>query len=205
MVAAFPPPGAALRGRLAAMTVSLDDPYLWLEDVTGDTALEWVRARNAETAAELSAGGRLRRAAARIRQVLDADDRIPYVRRHGAHLYNFWQDAGHPRGLWRRTTLEQYRRGRSRSGRCCSTSTRWRAAEGENWVWQGEPAAAARLRALPGQLSRGGADAAVVREFDLDRKAFVDDGFTPARGEERSSAGSTPTPSTSAPTSGPAR
>src|SRR4051812_25688012 len=89
------------------MTASPDDPYLWLEDVTGDAALEWVRAANAQTLAELS-GGRLSELTARLKQVLDADDRIPYVRRHGPHLYSFWQDARHPRGIWRRTTLESY-------------------------------------------------------------------------------------------------
>ena len=30
-----------------------DDPYLWLEDVSGARALDWARARNAETARAL--------------------------------------------------------------------------------------------------------------------------------------------------------
>src|SRR5258708_38807100 len=87
-----------------------EDPYLWLEDVTGPTALDWVRDRNAETVGELSGGARFQELRNEIRQVLDADDRIPFVRRRRACLYNFWQDAAHPRGLWRRTTLEEYRR-----------------------------------------------------------------------------------------------
>ena len=107
------------------MTVSLDDPYLWLEDVTGDTALEWVRAANAETTAELSAGGRLPELTARLKQVLDADDRIPYVRRHGSHLYNFWQDAAAPARAVAAHDAGVVCRASSRSGRCCSTSTRW--------------------------------------------------------------------------------
>ncbi|HUC56618.1 MAG TPA: S9 family peptidase, partial [Streptosporangiaceae bacterium] len=87
-----------------------DDPFLWLEDVTGEAALDWVRTRNAETLSELE--GRPRFAALRneIREVLDADDRIPFVGRLGGNLYNFWQDAAHPRGIWRRTTLEEYRK-----------------------------------------------------------------------------------------------
>src|SRR5690606_40466807 len=60
-----------------------DDPYLWLEDVTGDDALCWVLARNAVTTATYT--DRPRDAALRdeIREALDADDRIPYVRRRG--------------------------------------------------------------------------------------------------------------------------
>jgi prolyl oligopeptidase len=158
------------------MTVSLDDPYLWLEDVTGDTALEWVRAANAETAAELSASGRLLEMTARLRQVLDADDRIPYVRRHGPHLYSFWQDARHPRGLWRRTTLESYAEEQPEWQVLLDVDALARA-EGESWVWQGSQLLRPGYGRALIELSRGGADAAVVREFDLTATAFVDNGF----------------------------
>src|SRR5258708_21943867 len=90
--------------------VSGEDPYLWLEEVTGQAALDWVRERSAETVGTLSSGARFGDLRAEIRQVLDSQDRIPYVRRRGEYLYNFWQDAAHPRGLWRRTTLAGDRR-----------------------------------------------------------------------------------------------
>jgi prolyl oligopeptidase len=153
-----------------------DDPYLWLEEVTGETALDWVRARNAETVAELTGTPRFAGLRDEVREVLDADDRIPYVRRRGEHLYNFWQDAEHPRGLWRRTTLASYR-GAEPEWEVVLDVDALAAAEGESWVWRG----AAVLR--PGhhralvELSRGGADAAVVREFDLVSLSFVEDGF----------------------------
>ncbi|HEY7011767.1 MAG TPA: S9 family peptidase, partial [Streptosporangiaceae bacterium] len=87
------------------------DPYRWLEEVTGPAALDWVRARNAESLRQLS-GPRFEGLRTEIRQVLDSDDRIPYVRRRNEYLYNFWQDETHPRGLWRRTTLAEYRQPR---------------------------------------------------------------------------------------------
>ena len=87
----------------AAVAQAPDDPYLWLEEVAGDEALAWVRARNAESLAELATGERFARLRDGAREVLDAVDRIPYVRRRGELFYNFWQDAEHPRGLWRRT------------------------------------------------------------------------------------------------------
>src|SRR4051812_27307377 len=141
------------------MTASLDDPYLWLEDVTVDAALEWVRAANAETTAELSDGGRLSDLTARLQQVLDADDRIPYVRRHGPHLYGFWQDAQHPRGIWRRTTLESY----------AEEQPEWQVlldvdalaqAGGESWGWQGGPPLRPGYGGAPVGLSPGGGGAA---------------------------------------------
>jgi prolyl oligopeptidase len=154
-----------------------EDPYLWLEDVTGSAALDWVRARNAETVAELSGSPRFQELRDEIRQVLDADDRIPLVRRRGAYLYNFWQDAEHPRGLWRRTTLEEYRRARP-GWEVLLDVDALAAAEDENWVWQGAIAlrpGGYRLALV--QLSRGGADASVVREFDVEERRFVAGGF----------------------------
>ncbi len=154
-----------------------EDPYRWLEDVTGDRALEWVRARNEETTARFATGPRFERLRDDLRAVLDADEKIPYVRRLGDHLYNFWQDAEHPRGVWRRATLEEYRK---------PTPT-WEVVldvddlarrEGENWVWGDALVLRPGYRLALVHLSRGGADAAVVREFDLVELRFVEDGFT---------------------------
>ncbi|MFF8409235.1 prolyl oligopeptidase family serine peptidase [Streptomyces omiyaensis] len=157
--------------------VNHDDPYLWLEDVDGERALAWVAERNAETEAELAAGPGFDAFAERLREVLDAVDRIPYTTRRGPYLYNFWQDAEHVRGLWRRTTLEQYRK----------DAPEWEVlldvdalaeAEGEKWVWAGARVRRpAHDRALV-SLSRDGGDAVVVREFDLADRAFAEDGFT---------------------------
>ncbi|WP_238017802.1 prolyl oligopeptidase family serine peptidase [Dactylosporangium sp. AC04546] len=153
------------------------DEYLWLEDVAGDEALAWVRTRNAETTAALTGGDRFAELRDGIQTVLDADDRIPMIAWHGERVYNLWKDAEHPRGLWRRTTLEEYR----------GADPRWEtvldldalaAEEGENWVWQGADYLRPGERRCLVSLSRGGADAAVVREFDLVALAFVADGFT---------------------------
>ncbi|MFJ3906496.1 prolyl oligopeptidase family protein [Streptomyces sp. NPDC090025] len=153
------------------------DPYLWLEDVDGERALAWVRERNAETAAELAAGEGFDGLVAELREVLDAPDRIPYTRRRGEHLYNFWQNAEHPRGLWRRTTLDEYR----------SDTPDWEplldldalaAAEDEDWTWSGAQVLRPAFRRALVSLARGGGDAVVVREYDLAERAFVTDGFT---------------------------
>ena len=85
-----------------------DDPYLWLEDISGDEALNWVRSRNEPTKAEFC-DAQFDTMRSQALEVLDTDARIAYVRRRGDYLYNFWRDATNPRGLWRRTTLESYR------------------------------------------------------------------------------------------------
>jgi prolyl oligopeptidase len=109
-------------------------------------------------------------------EVLDTDARIPYVRRRGDFLYNFWRDAANPRGLWRRTTLQSYR----------SEAPEWDVIldidelariDDENWVWAGAEVIEPDYTLALVELSRGGADATVVREFDMEKRDFVTHGF----------------------------
>jgi prolyl oligopeptidase len=153
------------------------DPYLWLEDVQGARALAWVHARNAESRAVLQQHPRFAAMRERFRAILDSADKIPLVTRRGAWFYNLWRDAAQPRGLWRRTTLASF----------CTPTPDWQtvldldalaSAEGENWVWAGATSLGPAYRHCLVQLSRGGADATVVREFDLERLQFVEGGFS---------------------------
>ncbi len=154
-----------------------DDNFLWLEDVQGDAALAWVRERNQHSEAALQAAPGFAAMRADILAVLDSTEQIPYVQRCGDWLYNLWKDANHPRGLWRRTTLVEYR----------LPAPAWQTVldidalaldEGENWVWAGATWLGPTYQRCLLALSRGGADARVVREFDAERLAFVDGGFT---------------------------
>ncbi|MCZ7418358.1 prolyl oligopeptidase family serine peptidase [Verrucosispora sp. WMMA2121] len=163
---------------MAISTDDSDDPYLWLEDLDGPEAATWVRARNAETVAALTGGPAFAVRKAEIRQVLDADDRIPYPAWRGdGYYYDLWRDAAHPRGLWRRATLDEYRRAEPDWDVLLDLDT-LAEREGENWVWGGARTLPPRHRRCLVSLSRGGADAVVVREYDLVDRAFVDGGFT---------------------------
>jgi len=154
-----------------------DDPYLWLEDVLGDESLDWVRSRNADSQAALAAGDEFAELQARILSILDSTARIPYVTKRAEYYYNLWQDSDNPRGLWRRTTLEEYKRDEPTWETVLDLDALG-AKEGENWVWKGSSwLLPDRTRCLL-SLSRGGADATVVREFDLQTMDFVSDGFT---------------------------
>ncbi|MGW9120966.1 prolyl oligopeptidase family serine peptidase [Streptomyces sp. NPDC055663] len=156
--------------------VTDEDPYLWLEDIDGEAALAWVAERNAETAAALAADAGFAGLKERLREALDASDRIPYTVRRGAFLYNFWQDAGQVRGVWRRTTPEQYRKD-SPDWEVLLDVDALAAAEGEKWVWAGAQVRRPDHDRALVCLSRDGGDAVVVREFDLATRTFVEDGF----------------------------
>src|SRR5688572_25145899 len=166
---------AAMSDTSAASPVA-DDPYLWLEEVQGEKALQWVRERNAVSQKELTARPEYAPIRTQLLEVLNAKDRIPYVSRRGPWLYNFWQDEAHKRGLWRRTSLAEYRKAEPAWEVLLDLDALARA-ENENWVWGGATCHGPAYRRCLLRLSRGGADAKVVREFDADAKAFVKDGF----------------------------
>ncbi|OBK82150.1 prolyl oligopeptidase family protein [Mycobacterium sp. 1165178.9] len=151
------------------------DPYLWLEDVTGDEALDWVRARNGPTLARFR-DENFERMRTEALEVLDTDARIPYVVRRGDHLYNFWRDAANPRGLWRRTTLDSYRTDAPEWDVLIDVDELGRA-DGEKWVWAGAGVIYPEYTRALVSLSRGGSDASIVREFDMLTREFVDGGF----------------------------
>jgi prolyl oligopeptidase len=166
-------PTADLRPALEAPD---DDPYLWLEEIDGERALAWVEAQNAATVGRF---GDARFAADRdtLAAIFDRPDNIPLIGRRGTRGFNFWKDAVHPRGLWRTTTLDSYR----------TAAPEWdilldldalAQKEGEDWTWSG-------ASTIPGthdrailMLSRGGADAVMMREFDLSSRDFVPGGFS---------------------------
>ncbi|MEV0761149.1 prolyl oligopeptidase family serine peptidase [Nocardia sp. NPDC050435] len=151
----------------------MSDPYLWLEEVTDERALDWARAHNDVVVRRFAAADRFSELERRILDMLDDDTKVAYPGRRGKWLYNFWRDAEHPKGLWRRTTFAEYAK-ESPAWDVLIDVDALAAAEDENWVWAGANVLRpAQDRALI-SLSRGGADAKVVREFDLGTREFID-------------------------------
>jgi prolyl oligopeptidase len=153
-----------------------DDPHIWLEEIEGQAPLAWVDQQNARTLARF-AGRRFEADRDALAAIFDRRDNIPYVQRRAGLLYNFWQDAEHPRGLWRRTTLQEFRK----------DAPEWEvlldldalaAEESEDWVWKMASTLPPDHKRAILYFSRGGSDASVLREFDLTQKRFVEDGFT---------------------------
>ena len=153
-----------------------DDPYAWLEDVGAEKSLDWVRARNAKAEAELASTPAFMQLEADILAILDSDAKIPGVQKIGEHYYNFWKDKQHERGLWRRTTLAEYRKAKPAWETVLDLDA-LNKTEGENWVWHGADCLKPAYRRCLVALSRGGADADVTREFDLVGKTWIKDGF----------------------------
>ncbi|MFC5390531.1 prolyl oligopeptidase family serine peptidase [Brevundimonas bullata] len=158
-------------------TSEATDPYIWLEEVEGERAMDWVKAHNATSLGTLQGDPRYETLHQQALDIVQSRDRIPSPGfTHDGHVDNFWQDAEHVRGIWRRTTLDSYR----------TDAPTWEtildidalsAAEGKNWVYKGATCLAPEERYCLLSLSDGGKDAVTIREFDSVTKTFVDGGF----------------------------
>jgi prolyl oligopeptidase len=168
---------AGLGSIVSAQTATgTEDPFVWLEEIEGEKPLAWAKAENEKTLGVLEKDPRYARFHDEALRILQAKDRIAGVSIRRDGLYNFWQDQDHVRGIWRRTTLESYR----------TDNPQWEtvldvdalaAAEKANWVYKASVCLPPEGNRCLVQLSNGGKDAAVLREFDTRTKSFVEGGF----------------------------
>jgi len=168
---------------LLAAANAAPDPFLWLEDVNGVRARNWVKAENAKTLAVLRSDGHFARFHAEALAINAAEDRIPVPQIIAGRVYNFWQDARHVRGIWRTTAIADY----ARPVPAWTTVLDLDAlakAEGKNWVWQEADCDSPGRRRCLISLSDGGEDASTVREFDLSVRRFVSGGFALPHGKQ---------------------
>ena len=167
---------ASALGAASSSGADPEDNHIWLEEVLGEKALDWVRQQNAVSTNELQARQEFEPLRQRLLAIMDSKDRIPFVSKYGKFVYNFWRDDKNVRGLWRRTTLEDYKKP-TPTWETVLDLDQLAANEKENWVWKSANVLEPDYDRCLVSLSRGGADATVVREFDLKKKSFVEDGF----------------------------
>ena len=169
---------------LAAQAGDSTDPYIWLENVNGAKPMAWVHEHNAKTQAVLEADPRYQQYYDEALQIAQAEDRIPSGDFIGGKIYDFWQDANHVRGIWRRTSVEDYATGHPHWETVLDLDA-LAAAEKANWVWKGADCVRPAENRCLINLSDGGEDAVTIREFDLGTDKFVDNGFVLPKGKQR--------------------
>lgn len=154
-----------------------EDKNQWLEDVGGEKALDWVKAQNKVTRSKLDNDAGFIQLKADLQVVLDSKDRIPGIQKIGNAVYNFWTDAEHPRGVWRKTSMTEYRKAQPQWETVLDIDALAKE-ENENWVYKGSSCREPEADLCLVRLSRGGADAVTLREFNLAKKSFVKNGFS---------------------------
>ena len=152
------------------------DPHAWLEGIDDPRALDWVRQQNERTRAELAQGARFQQMYDQALAALNSTSRVPSVSYTGRHLYNLWRDAAHPRGVYRRTTLEELRKPEPEWETVLDIDA-LSAREEKQWVFKSMACLPPENRRCLVSLSPGGGDAVEIREFDAETLRFVEDGF----------------------------
>jgi len=160
------------------------DPRAYLDDINGDKAMAWVKAHNDKTLTRLSSDPRFAQNQAVALKILQNNDRIalPDFARHG-RIDNVWQDAKHPQGVWRRATWASYRSGKP-VWKTILDIDALSKVEGKNWVFQGSQCLPPDETDCLIELSNGGTDASVIREFDTTTRTFVANGFVLPEGKQ---------------------
>ncbi len=158
------------------LTPVYSDDYQWLEEVEGEKPLAWVEKQNDESLKILQSHASYKGLYEESLAILNSNDRIAYVSRRGNYWYNFWQDEDHIKGIYRRTTLEEYRKDNPKWETVLDIDALAKK-DGVSWVYKGMNCLWPDYERCLVDLSVGGADAVVTKEFDLTTKQFVENGF----------------------------
>ncbi|HEY7806075.1 MAG TPA: prolyl oligopeptidase family serine peptidase [Croceibacterium sp.] len=162
----------------------IDDPYIWLEQKESPRAMAWVEQHNQRALKVLGGDPLYQGLYDEALKIATAEDRIPMPAFRNGGIFNFWQDDAHLRGLWRRTTLADYRTGEPHWKTVLDIDALGKA-EGKSWVWKGATCLQPEERLCMIALSDGGEDATESREFDLATNNFVKGGFAFPRSFQR--------------------
>jgi len=172
----------------SATSVDVEDPYIWLEDVESEESLDFAMASNEKC---LKALGDPTEGSTydRVLKVLESEDRIAYASCHGRDpnqndqriYFNFWQDKEHPKGIWRKTTEEEYNSSDKPAWTTVLDIDALAEKDGISWVYKGssllprskDPTNGKIVTRALLKLSRGGSDAVHIKEFDLATGEFV--------------------------------
>lgn len=161
---------------MAQISFAQEDPFLWLEEVDAEKSLNWVEKWNQKTLEVLTSQPNYQNIYEKNLEIYNSTDRIAAPSIYGDFIYNFWQDKDHQRGIWRRTSLESY----------LSENPNWETVldidalsekDGEKYVFKGADGLYPNYDRFMINLSKGGGDAVIVKEFDAKTKQFIENGF----------------------------
>src|SRR5258708_2363877 len=167
----------------ASGTPPAEDPFSWLEEAHSERAMNWVKTENARTDAVLEGDPRFKALFHDAKVILEAKDRIPEPSIIGGQVFNFWQDADHAHGIWRKTSQTDFQ-GAAPNWRTVIDLDALSKSEHANWFWKGANCHEPEEQRCIVNLSDGGEDAVTLREFDLSKSAFVDGGFSLPSGKQ---------------------
>ena len=153
-----------------------EDKYIWLEEIDSEKSLEFVDSLNKATVEKLSAEKDYQVIYDKSLEIYNSNERIAYPTIHGNYVYNFWKDKDHIRGIWRRSPLDSYTSGQP-VWETLLDMDELSKKDDIKWVYKGSSGLYPDYNRFLVQLSNGGGDAVIIKEFDVIKKQFMEDGF----------------------------
>lgn len=163
-----------------------EDNYLWLEEIDSQRSLNYVDSLNHLTLKELTKEKDFDSIYKKSLEIYNSDEKIAYPSILGEYVYNFWKDKNHVRGIWRRCSIENYKNN-TPNWEILLDIDKLSKVENKKWVFKGSTGLYPNYNRFLIQLSNGGGDAIVIREFDVKQKQFLKDGFNIKKAKGRAS------------------
>jgi len=150
--------------------------YLWLEKVRGDDAMAWVDHENKLSRNFFEKSRAFKTLKNETLKVLNDVDKIAYPSSMiNGMVYNLWKDKKNPKGLLRRMKIADYRNNEG-SWETVLDLDQLSQKEKRSWFYRGLTCYQNTSPCLLA-LSPDGTDAKAFREFDLNEKKFIPEGF----------------------------
>ncbi len=151
------------------------DNFVWLEEVEGKKAVDWVESKNKSTETWAQAHKDFDPLRKSLEEILTDKDRLVLPTLKNGFCYNFWTDEKNIKGRLRRCSVQSF----------LDKKPQWETLldvdelakkDKKDWVFKGSTSFAEKNLALI-ILSEGGTDSSIIREYDFKKKSFVPNGF----------------------------
>lgn len=149
----------------------------YLEEIESPQVRRFVEVENVLSTARLKTDPLFPVIEKEILDIVTAKDKLPmFFFLHG-YLYQYWQDQIHVRGQLKRIAVADFN-AKKDNWEVAFDLDKLAKAEGQNWVWKSLNCYKKDQTKCLFFLSNGGKDAITAREYDLNKKEFVQDGFS---------------------------
>jgi prolyl oligopeptidase len=158
------------------------DSFAWLEEE--DRVSAWVLKQSNLVAEALAKSTEFRKTSATVYGLRGDGTQAPELQKIGDRYMNFWRDAKSHYGVWRWTTLEEFKKPNPRWETLIDLDAINRV-EKTAWKWASASCLPPANNRCLVWLSNDDAQGYAIREYDIGKRSWVPDGFRVPLGDVR--------------------
>lgn len=150
----------------------------FLEEAEGSEALKWAKERTDKTKNSFKSMPTYKIIKKEIESIFYDKRKTPYGIIRKGYVYNFWMDDKNPQGLWRRTLVKNYSKDKP-NWEVLIDFDKLSKKLSKKVMFRGVDNCFQAPNRYLIAMSFGGKDELFFREWDLQKKDFVKNGFEP--------------------------